>query len=112
GADDAPPSSGTVLGAFAANQSALRVERVAVGAAAVVAKNRHGAARVHLQDTVSLDVAEKDISLTIDPWTFQETDARRDGNFRVLRKQIRRQRSFGQIGHLGGSRGNKHGDGQ
>jgi hypothetical protein len=76
GADHAA-ASGALLAALAADEPALGVEAVAVGAAAVGAEGSDGPLGVHLEDAVAGDVAEEDVARGIDGRSFEEADDRK-----------------------------------
>ena len=101
----APPAAGAVLGPFAANQPALGVERVAVGAAAVLAKRRH---RRPLLSIFKMRLPwmslKKTLPVGIDGRAFEKADAGGDGDFRFRGEERGGERSFGEIGHFGGTR--------
>jgi hypothetical protein len=73
-----PVCARPVLGAFATDQAALRVERVAVGSPAVGAEGADQPLWVHLQDAVAGDVAEEQIAGGVKGWALQKAHARRD----------------------------------
>src|ERR1019366_7566476 len=60
--------------AFRADESALGVEAVAVGSAAIGAKDAEHALGIHLHDAIAGDIREEDVTLRIDSGAFEKRD--------------------------------------